>query len=181
MSTKILIKIKSRKIKLNYLPLIIIVATFLALFLIYLFAHDKFYLNLTLSEPRGIYQKIPFNGILKKGDLVIFQPPQAAKPYLYERKWSRPGTPLLKNVAALSGDTYQINEKAIFINEHYLGPIYHYDLQGLPLPKLRGSFTVKAGCFLPLSTYAKNSFDGRYFGEVAIKKILSKAKLIYKF
>ena len=157
------------------------IVTFLALFLLYLFAHDKFYLNFTISEPSGIYQKIPFNGILKKGELVLFEAPKAAKPYLYGRKWLKPGTLLLKNVGALPGETYQINESVILINGQYIEPIYHYDHQGQPLPKLRGSFTIKPGYFLPLSTYAKKSFDGRYFGQVSIKKIIGKAKLIYQF
>ena len=70
----------------------------------------KYYINLSCSIPRGIYKVIPFDGQLKPGDIVIFDPPVQARPYVYGRAWLPKGWPLIKPVGAITGDEYQIKE-----------------------------------------------------------------------
>ncbi|HPT77137.1 MAG TPA: S26 family signal peptidase [Defluviitaleaceae bacterium] len=140
----------------------------------------KYYINLSCSIPRGIYKVIPFDGQLKPGDIVIFDPPVQARPYVYGRAWLPKGWPLIKPVGAITGDEYQIKEHSIIINNHYKGPVYSYDKDGQPINYKKGRFIVEKEHFLPISTYIKRSFDGRYFGQVPYSLIRGKAKLIIK-
>jgi len=134
-----------------------------------------FYINLTASEPRGVYRIVPLDGELKRGDRVFFEVPEAARPYVFGRQWLSPGALLLKEVGALPGDEYQINDTAFLINDVYIGPVSAVDRHGQPLPRLRGFFRVPDGYFLPISQHIENSFDGRYFGVVSTGLIRGKA------
>jgi conjugative transfer signal peptidase TraF len=140
------------------------------------------YLNLSDSEPWGIYRLTPFDGHVFIGELVIMEVPVPARPVVYGRGWLPEGGLLLKSIGAVLGDQVMIANDAIFINQQYSGPVYHQDSQGKPLPELRGSFRIQPGYFLPLATAIPNSFDGRYFGPVSLRLILGKAKpvLIFK-
>ena len=103
----------------------------------------KYYINLSCSIPRGIYKVIPFDGQLKPGDIVIFDPPVQARPYVYGRAWLPKGWPLIKPVGAITGDEYQIKEHSIIINNHYKGPVYSYDKDGQPINYKKGRFIVE--------------------------------------
>jgi conjugative transfer signal peptidase TraF len=141
-----------------------------------------YYLNLSDSEPRGIYQLRPFDGHLIPGELIIMEVPVQARPYVYGRGWLPKDGLLLKNVGAVPGDQVMISIDGIMINQKYTGPVFTRDSQGKPLPEIRGSFRVPPGSFLPLATAVPNSFDGRYFGPVPQRLIVGKAKpvLIFK-
>ena len=146
-----------------------------ALQLVNLSLGKLFYINLSASEPRGLYWIAPLGGELKLGERVFFEVPEAARPYVFGRQWLLPGALLLKEVGALPGDTYQVNDISFFINEVYIGPVSSVDRHGQPLPRLRGFFRVPDGYFLPISQQIPNSFDGRYFGAVPISLIRGKA------
>lgn len=135
----------------------------------------RYYFNISASEPLGLYRKIPFNGKLKRGELVLMKVPPGARAYVYGRKWLPPGCLLLKNVGALPGDEYRISDTTFEINQCYIGPISRFDSHRKPLPRLRGIFRVPNGYFLPVSQYIPNSFDGRYFGPVPYGLIQGKA------
>jgi conjugative transfer signal peptidase TraF len=141
-----------------------------------------YYLNLSNSEPWGIYRLTPFDGHLVTGELVIMEVPVQARPYVYGRGWLKEGGSLLKGIGAVPGDQVMITSGGILINQHYFGPVFKQDSQGKPLPELRGSFRIQPGYFLPLATAIPNSFDGRYFGPVPLRLIVGKAKpvLIFK-
>jgi conjugative transfer signal peptidase TraF len=137
----------------------------------------KFYLNLSPSVPMGLYrlQSKSLKQNLKIGDFVIIKVPRQARPYIYGRHWLPQKWRLIKNVGALPGDKFEITDKALFINNTYIGPVYLIDHEGKPLPKLRGAFLVPSKYFLPVGTGTKKSFDGRYFGPVPQNLILGKA------
>lgn len=139
------------------------------------------YLNLSNSEPWGIYRLSPFDGHFIRGELVIMEVPVQARPYVYGRGWLPEGGLLLKSIGAVPGDQVMIASDGILINQQYSGPVYNQDSQGKPLPELRGSFRIQPGYFLPLATAIPNSFDGRYFGPVPLRMILGKAKPILIF
>ena len=141
----------------------------------------SYYLNFSSSQPIGIYHKPLFNGHLQKNDLVFIKVPSAIQDYVYGRKWLPKGGLLLKNVGGLPGDVFQITNNTFSINQVYIGPVSHFDSQGRPLPCLRGTYKVKNGYFLPVSTWIPNSFDGRYFGAIPVKLIIGKAKPILIF
>ena len=140
--------------------------------------HRYFYFNLSPSVPIGLYRTIPFDGQLKKNDLLLINPPDQSRSLLYGRGWLPKGWVLFKNVGALPGDKVYISDAGIFINNQYKGPVILFDSQGKPLPKLRGNIHIKDGYFLPLATKIPNSFDVRYFGPVSVSLIKAKVKLI---
>jgi conjugative transfer signal peptidase TraF len=169
-----MIVIKDRK------PPIVIGLIFLALFGVRLgIRKPVFYLNLSPSEPIGLYWVVTSpaetvrlrRGQLTQGDLVVLAPPPKAWPYVYGRGWLSRDSLLLKTVVALPGDQVDITDRAIYINQCYIGPIKERDRVGLPLPKLRGRIAIPEGCFLPLATRVPNSFDGRYFGPAPVSLV----------
>lgn len=138
------------------------------------------YYNPTPSAPKGYYL-IHDDGIApKRGDFVAISVPENVSAIVYGRGWMEPGTPLLKTVGALPGDVVTITDEELIINGQYRGPVLETDKEGLPLPKIRGTFVIPEGQFLPVSSYGR-SFDGRYFGPVAISSVQHKLKPLLTF
>lgn len=131
------------------------------------------FINQSGSLPTGIYMAVPM-GKLEVGDFVRMEVPTNVAGIVHERGWLKPGALLLKKVGALEGTSYHIDDRFFEINVKYVGPVYNVDCNGFPMPKLRGNFIVKKGCFLPVANYAPNSFDGRYFGDVPLELIKGK-------
>jgi len=138
-----------------------------------------YYLNLSPSVPLGLYRIVsPTN--LAVGDLVVFDPPEGAHPYLYGRHWLPQGWPLIKYVGALAGETFSIEGASFCINNKYIGMVHDRDDEGRTLPKTTGTHTVEPGMFLPVSPYSR-SFDGRYFGTVPVNSIKGKASPLWLY
>ena len=165
---------------LGVLLTIFIFAFFLAMFRI-IRLPALMYFNSSPSLPIGFYMKVSDETPLKRGDLVILKVPEEMRQYVYERSWLKEGSPLLKIVYAIPGDTYLINSEAIFVNGKYVGGILKEDGSGWPLPRTRGSFTVRDGCFLPIAARFQHSFDGRYFGQVSQSLIIARVKPLLIF
>ncbi len=127
------------------------------------------YSNWTSSAPKGWYVIKP-DMPPARGQLVVMEVPEEAAPYIYGRGWGRPGTPLIKTIGALPGDSVTIGDDGLYINGRYVGPVYDKDAEGLDLPRLRGTIVIKPGEFLPVSAYER-SFDGRYFGPQPLASI----------
>lgn len=130
------------------------------------------YLNTTLSEPIGLY--LISKDKVQKGDLVVFKVPPNAESIIYGRKLLKPSALLLKEYYALPGEHYTITDKYIYVNDCRVGKIYENDSKNMPLPRLRGTFTVKKGHFLALATYRETSLDSRYFGDIPQELIVAK-------
>jgi conjugative transfer signal peptidase TraF len=141
----------------------------------------RLFLNLTGSEPRGIYLKRPFDGTLHRGDLVFMKCPPAYEKFVYGRKWLPKGWPLLKTVRGIPGDSFCVSETEVLVEGRRFGPVFRIDRQGLPLPVIRGCRTVPECHFLPIATGLENSFDGRYFGAVPDSLIIGRAMPIISF
>ena len=130
------------------------------------------YLNTTASEPLGVY--VIEKSEIKKGDMVVFKVPPNAEDIIYGRNLLKKPGLMLKEVYALPGENYTITDKYIYVNGCRVGKVSEKDSKELPLPKLRGNFTVKKGYFLALATYRETSLDSRYFGEVSQELIVAK-------
>jgi len=143
---------------------------------------ERYCVNLSSSVPRGLYRiNTVFPTDIKHGDLVIFDPPRAAYPFVYGRGWLPTGWPLLKYVGALSGDTYTITAGRLYIDGKNTGPVFSRDSEGKPLPFIKGTVKVKPMEFLPVSTHITHSFDGRYFGAVPLSSIKGKAHPVWTY
>lgn len=139
------------------------------------------YFNSSPSLPVGVYVRVPLKNPLERDGLVVVKVPKEMHKYIYGRNWLKKNTPLLKMVYALPGDTYTISDEAIFVNGEFVGEIYRQDKTGLPLPEIRGTFTVKEGYFLPMSARYPDSFDGRYFGQISQNEIIAEVKPLFIF
>ncbi len=132
--------------------------------------------NLSPSLPRGLY--------VVTGDpaakLVEFCPAEPFASLAAERGYRPKGScpdgaaPLLKPVAAVSGDEVEVTADGLAVN-------------GVPIPNTRphradskhrplrawpnGSYLVAPGMVWVASSYNPRSFDSRYFGPVAVRSI----------
>ena len=131
--------------------------------------------NRTSSMPRGFYlleHRTPV-----RGDIVLFQPTELEKRYSLARNYvPRPDARLIKRMAAVAGDTYEVTSGKngrLLVNGEDLGPVMLRDSQNRPLPQLERdvTYTVPEGEFLPVADNER-SFDGRYTGTVPIENIV---------
>lgn len=136
--------------------------------------------NYTESEPIGFYLLKPFTRPVR-GERVVLPVPARVRDLVYGRRWLQKGDPLIKAIGALPGERYCVTNRALYIDGHRRGPVFTVDDQGLPLPKLRGCFTVPRGQFLPLGTHSPKSFDGRYFGTVPLTLVRYRAVPLWTF
>lgn len=145
-------------------------------------------INTTPSLPRGLWVTQPLTKPLKRGEVVLFCPPQTPLFKLaHERGYIGQGPcpsgyePLLKPLAAIEGDKVDISATGIAINGQMMAnsQAFKKDSQGRILPSLPlGVSIVPKGEVFLLSTYNANSFDGRYFGLTSIQQINFKAHFI---
>ena len=140
------------------------------------FEYAPFTINLSPSVPCGIYFVIPkiLQADYQKGDMVLFEVPAKIKQFMTQREYIDKNTYLLKQIQALEGDTYYVDDKAIYVNDEYVGDISTRDSLGRSIIPQYGKHHVNKGYFLPIGLNNKNSYDGRYFGEVPIKNIKNK-------
>jgi type IV secretory pathway protease TraF len=104
-----------------------------------------FWLNLTRSEPVGLYRMEKLSREVRRGEMVIMNIPDRYWPYVYGRKWLPAGWPLLKHVGAVPGDLFCCQDTLFLINGTPIGPVYQADSAGLPLPHLKGCQEVPEG------------------------------------
>jgi type IV secretory pathway protease TraF len=111
----------------SYKPLIIVFVVFSFLAVIHALSKSsshRFILNLTGSEPRGIYFLKPFDGALHRGDLVFMKCPPGYEKFIYGRKWLPNGWPLLKTVRGIPGDCFCVSENDVSVEGKRFGPVY---------------------------------------------------------
>lgn len=126
------------------------------------------------SMPEGWYLTYPIVS-LKKGDIVIFEPPKVLDQFMIKRHWIDKGMNMLKPIRAMAGDRVCIKHHHLFINEMRVAPVFKEDTHGKPLPHLTLCEILKPGAFLLISTKIPNSFDSRYFGPVPRSRLIAKA------
>ena len=138
--------------------------------------------NYTHSEPYGFYVlNVHKADEYRRGMTVIFPVPKPFETMVFGRDWINRGTPLMKQIWGLPGDTVCITDTQATVNGKYLGPVSRFDSMGRELPILRGCFTIPAGYFFPAGNYIPNSFDGRYIGPVPLTDIQAEARPKWTF
>jgi conjugative transfer signal peptidase TraF len=129
-------------------------------------------INTTPSYPRGLY--LPLGRAPHVGDLIAFCPGKAVASYGMARGYLNPGgcpsgsVPLIKRIAAASGDQVTIGAAGVVVDGKVLKnsrPLVR-DGFGRPLPQLHLSRTLPASQVMLMSDYQAASFDSRYFGLV---------------
>lgn len=168
----------------NARPLSIMLVVFLLLTAVEVIRFNtgrRYWLNLSCSEPVGLYVVTPLHGNIKRGETVLMRCPEGFQKYLYSRKWLPEGWPLFKTIGGVPGDTFCVSNADFTVQGKVLGPVYSTDGKGLPMPVIRGCRAVQENHFLPIATGLKSSFDGRYFGAVPVSLVIGTARPVLTF
>ncbi|APO69796.1 conjugal transfer signal peptidase protein TraF 1 (plasmid) [Rhizobium gallicum] len=140
-------------------------------------------LNLTPSEPLGLWRIEMPQRAIAAGDLVFICPPQTppfeeARHRLYLARGLCPGgvAPLIKSVAALAGQHVEIGEDIRIDGRLASSHLHRIDGAGRPLRPFAGGI-VPPGYFYLHSPFA-SSYDSRYFGPIPASGLLGLARPI---
>lgn len=137
---------------------------FLAIIFTGLYILSKIYvINVTPSIPLGIYKLEKFDGVLKKGDLVVYE---VDDKYKNLTSIKRTMFKSVKPVAAFYEDKVEIKDNRIYVNGEDYGEIFS---------KVSSNFNgkMKEDEVLTLSK-VRGTFDGRYYG--AMKEVKNREK-----
>jgi conjugative transfer signal peptidase TraF len=136
--------------------------------------HPRLLLNTTASVPVGLYSLSP-PGPLQVGDLVVVRPDPMLADFLHEGGWLPKGVPLVKPIAAASGQTVCRHSQTLEIDGRPAARALVVDGHGRALPTWRGCHTLAQGQVLLLAP-ALGSLDGRYFGVTDQAQIVARAR-----
>ena len=129
--------------------------------------------NATPSMPLGFYRRAPEAG-LQKGDIVLVWLPESARKLASERNVLPFHVPAIKPIAAITGDIVCADEERVTINGQAAARRRALDRFDRELPHWSGCKSLAADEVFLLSTYAEESFDGRYFGPTKASDIIEK-------
>ena len=112
----------------------------------------------------------------KRGDIVVFTPPD---------DWVQDdGTPFIKRVIGLGGDTVEIRDGAVFINGARLDEVYTFGQPDEPaqpttVPGDEDRWVVPSDELFLMGDHRSNSADSRTFGPVPAEQVIGRAWLRY--
>ncbi len=138
--------------------------------------------NLTDSQPKGIYTLKPSDEPIRRGILVTFclEPDNPFAALAKERGYVGGGScpsgmkPLLKRLAGLPGDEMEIAPDGLILNGNFLHLSFRPPCDSLGRempPSLLQSGKIPDGQALVLSQEHGNSFDSRHFGLVPLDSL----------
>jgi conjugative transfer signal peptidase TraF len=134
--------------------------------------------NATASVPTGLYA-IRGKASLQVGERVAILPPPELRRLLVERGYLPINVPLLKRVAALSGQTVCRIGARIMIDGQLVGKARLTDRQGRTLPSWSGCQRLRRGDIFVMNPAAPDSFDGRYFGPLRLDTVIGRATPVW--
>jgi conjugative transfer signal peptidase TraF len=146
-----------------------------------------FRLNLTPSEPLGLWRIVALQRPVAAGDLVFICPPatasfEEARRRGYVRRGLCPGgfAPLIKTVAALPGQHFGIGANVTVDGRPLASSIVRAsDGEGRPITPFKTGIVPLRHLFLH-SSFA-SSYDSRYFGPVPDTGLLGLARPVLTF
>ena len=109
-----------------------------------------------------------------RGDIVVFSAPESAG--------REAGTPFIKRVIGVAGDTVEIRQGRVWINQHALEEPYVYAVDGTPQTTETGDTTrwvIGDGEVFLMGDHRWESVDSRFFGPVAVSTVVGRAWLRY--
>ena len=129
--------------------------------------------NASASAPIGFWRVDP-HARFHAGDMVLAVTPASVRELAAERRYIPAIVPLLKRIAAQSGDDVCALGHDIYVNGTWVATRLDADRRGRPLPWWSGCELLRGGRVLLLMD-APDSFDGRYFGPVDEDAVIGKA------
>nr|UVZ00132.1 conjugative transfer signal peptidase TraF [Agrobacterium fabrum] len=146
-----------------------------------------FRLNLTPSEPLGLWRIVALRRPIEAGDLVFICPPPTAsfeearrRGYVRRGLCPRGFAPLIKAVAALPGQHVEIGANVAVDGRSLPSSIVRTsDGEGRPITAFKTGIVPPKNLFLH-SSFA-SSYDSRYFGPVPDTGLLGLARPVLTF
>ncbi len=138
-----------------------------------------FRINETPSLPIGLWRITPANGVLTRGAIVSVCLPKEIADAVQARRYLAKGNcqsglqPVLKSIAAVSGDHIATTDRGVSVNGTLISSSVALgrDRRGRALHVLPAQETmVQPGEIWLVSTKA-SSFDSRYFGPVPVSSL----------
>jgi conjugative transfer signal peptidase TraF len=127
-------------------------------------------LNVTPSSPRGLYWLKPGSPI-GRGSWVLLEVPESIRPLVAERRYLPAPIPLLKHVAAVSGDHVCLTAGDYIVNGQPVSRVATHDRLGRPLPPAFPFCGTVAADTTFVAGRGNSSLDSRYFGPVAVSDL----------
>lgn len=129
--------------------------------------------NASASAPVGFYLLAAARP-LRLGDLVLVRLPEDAAELAAARGYLPRRVPAAKRVAGLAGDRVCGRGRLLLINGRAAAARLPADGQGQPLPSWEECRTLGPDEVFLLTAEVSASFDGRYFGPVAVGSVLGR-------
>jgi conjugative transfer signal peptidase TraF len=120
--------------------------------------------NRSESEPLGLYVRSA--AAPGRGQIIAFPAPPSVLSYASGRMAYLRRISILKEVAAMPGDTVCTLDGKLTINGAWRAPILSQDEEGRPLPQWKACRRLETGEIFVFSNRIPNSFDSRYYGPV---------------
>lgn len=144
-------------------------------------------INLTPSEPLGLWRIAALDRVVSAGDLVFICPPQT--PVMHEarrRGYLRSGTcpggvaPLIKTIIAIGGQRVEVGAE-VTIDGHAIpfSDLVRRDGKGRPMVPYSGGAVPAQSVFL--HSPFRSSYDSRYFGPLPVSGILGLAQPVLTY
>ncbi len=109
-----------------------------------------------------------------RGDIVVFSAPEATGRQV--------GTPFIKRVIGVAGDTVEIRDGQVWINTTAMEEPYVFSVGGVPQTTETGDvseWVVPAGAVFLMGDHRWESVDSRFFGPVPVASVVGRAWLRY--
>jgi len=133
-------------------------------------------INLTPSEPLGLWQVLPSAAVPHRGDYVSFCAPVHGYPFLDRGTCPNGLMPFLKEIVGVPGDRIVETARGVTVNGRWLPgsrPFAKAPGDALALPQWRGRLTLAPGEYWTYgSGDSRRSFDSRYWGPLPRARIL---------
>lgn len=130
--------------------------------------------NASDSAPRGFYRVAPATD-LKRGDYVVAKLPQDVARFAAARGYLPQSVPVLKLVAAASGQRVCVKDGAVFVDGTLVAHTLDYDGKQRPLSAWKHCRTLQVGELFLLNPAHAASFDSRYFGPLDVSFVRGRA------
>ncbi len=106
---------------------------------------------------------------------MVVRPPPELADVLDRGRYLPRGVPLLKHVAALTGEEVCRYRAHIVIDGKAVAEALASDRRGRPLPRWQGCVTLSADQVFLLNADRPDSLDSRYFGPLDLSTVIGRA------
>ena len=134
--------------------------------------------NASASSPEGLY-RVDRSRPMRRGDTAIAWPPPGARQLAARRRYLPASVPLVKNVAATSGERICAIGRRVTIDGRQAALRQSRDRSGRQLPWWTGCIRLRPGQLFLLSPNM-DAFDGRYFGVTRASDLVGSGKLLWR-